>query len=142
MIRRGVWQEMGGMDEGYFPLWFEDVDFCRRVVERGYRLYYEPEAVAKHTGGHSLPQLTVELRAVYWYRNLLRYSSRHFRPWGHRAVCLAVLLGSVPRLFAGLVLYRSLKPLVAFGKVVQLASRSLIFGWRDGEALSGPRTTT
>jgi GT2 family glycosyltransferase len=142
MIRRAVWQELGGFDEGYFPLWFEDVDFCHRAVERGYRLYYEPAAVAKHTGGHSIPQLTVELRAVYWYRNLLRYSSRHFRFWENRAVCLAVLLGSFPRLFAGLALYRGLKPLAAYAKVVQLASRCLLFGWTDGEALSGPRTTT
>jgi GT2 family glycosyltransferase len=141
MVRRAVWEELGGFDEGYFPLWFEDVDFCRRATERGYHVYYEPEAVAKHTGGHSIPQLSVELRHVYWYRNLLRYTSRHFRPWSHRAVCLAVLLGSFPRLIAELALNRSLKPMAAYGKVVRLASRCMIFGWRDGEELSGPRFT-
>jgi predicted glycosyltransferase involved in capsule biosynthesis len=31
MVRRAVWQELGGFDESFFPLWFEDVDFCRRA---------------------------------------------------------------------------------------------------------------
>ena len=57
MVRRAVWQELGGLDESFFPLWFEDVDFCRRIRDRGFSLYYVPEAVAKHTGGHSIPQL-------------------------------------------------------------------------------------
>ena len=50
MVRREVWQELGGFDESFFPLWFEDVDFCRRVHDRGYQLYYVPEAVARHRG--------------------------------------------------------------------------------------------
>lgn len=29
MLRRAVWKELGGFDEGFYPLWFEDVDFCR-----------------------------------------------------------------------------------------------------------------
>ena len=36
MMRRAVWQELGGFDEGFFPLWFEDVDFCRRIRDRGF----------------------------------------------------------------------------------------------------------
>ena len=63
----------------------------------GYRLYYMPEAVAKHTGGHSIPSLTVEMRRVYWYRSLLRYSAKHFRPVAFRVVCLAVVTGSFLR---------------------------------------------
>ena len=35
MIRRSVWQELNGFDEGFHPLWFEDVDFCRRAVVIG-----------------------------------------------------------------------------------------------------------
>src|SRR5262245_55724890 len=38
MVRRAVWQELGGFDERFFPLWFEDVDFCRRAIDRGYKL--------------------------------------------------------------------------------------------------------
>src|SRR5258707_1391563 len=66
MVRRAVWSELGGFDEAFFPVWFEDVDFCRRAFDRGYRFYYVPEAVAKHTGAHSIRQLPVEKLRVYW----------------------------------------------------------------------------
>jgi len=138
MIRRAVWRELGGFDEGFRPLWFEDVDFCRRAIDRGYVLYYEPEAVAQHSGAHSISKIAVEMRAIYWYSNLIRYSSRHFRPSAVRVVCLAVVAGSCLRGFCEPALNRSLKPLVAYGKVARLACRCLFFGWRDEVVLQGP----
>src|SRR5215469_7989286 len=89
MLRRTVWEELGGFDESFYPLWFEEVDFCRRAAARGYRLYFEPNSVVKHTGAHSISRLTVEMRRIYWYRSLLKYAARHFRPTAFRWVCLA-----------------------------------------------------
>ena len=129
MVRRAVWQELDGLDESFFPLWFEDVDFCRRIRDRGFRLYYIPEAVAKHTGGHSIPYLPLEMRLNYWYRSLLRYSAKHFRPFAFRAVCLAVVTGSILRGIAESALHCSFKPMAAYGKVAGLAGRSLFFGF-------------
>ena len=128
MVRRAVWQELGGLDEGFFPLWFEDVDFCGRIRDRGFSLYYVPEAVAKHTGGHSVPQLPLEMRLIYWYRSLLRYSAKHFHPFAFRAVCLAVVTGSFLRGIAESALHRSFKPMAAYGRVASLAGRSLFCG--------------
>ena len=128
MVRRTVWQELGGFDEGFWPLWFEDVDFCRRIIDQGYRLFYVPEAVAKHRGAHSISQLTLEMRQLYWYRNLIRYSARHFRPLHLRAVCLAVVAGSFLRMLGDFVRQRSLQPIAAYGKVIRLASRCFLFG--------------
>ena len=132
MVRHAVWRETGGFDEDFFPLWFEDVDFCRRVADRGYRLLYVPEVVAKHTGGHSISHLTVEMRRFYWYGSLLRYSARHFRPIAFRVVSLAVVTGSFLRMIAESVSQRSLKPMAVYGKVVRLASRCCLFGWGEG----------
>jgi len=126
LIRRNVWEELGGFDERFWPLWFEDVDFCRRAVDRGYCFYYVPAAVARHTGAHSIPALTLEMRRVYWYRSVLGYAAKHFRPWGARAVCLAVIIGSFPRSVVEAVLERSLRPFATYSKVVLLASRLLI----------------
>jgi GT2 family glycosyltransferase len=39
MVPKAVWQELGGFDESFFPLWFEDVDFCRRAIDRGYQFF-------------------------------------------------------------------------------------------------------
>lgn len=131
MIRRAVWQELGGLDEAFFPLWFEDVDFCRRAADRGYVLYYEPKAVANHTGAHSISNLTLELRRIYWYRSLLTYAARHFRPIAFRVVCLAVAVGSVPRMIGDFILVHRPRLLAAYVEVVRLAGRSLVLGWRD-----------
>lgn len=128
MIRREVWQELGGFDEKFHPLWFEDVDFCRRAVDRGYRFFYEPAAVAKHTGGHSIEALSVEMKRFYWYRSLLKYSAKHFRPMAFRAVSLAVAAGSILRAIAQSMTERRLKPTAGYGEVVRLASRCFWLG--------------
>jgi len=132
MVRRTVWQELGGFDEAFYPLWFEDVDFCRRAVDRGLRWYYEPRAVAKHTGAHSISSLPVQLRRFYWYRSLLKYSARHFRPRAFRGVCLAVAAGSVLRIIAETVAERRFKPIAVNGSVVRLATRGF---WVGREAM-------
>jgi GT2 family glycosyltransferase len=131
MVRRAVWKELGGLDEGFYPLWFEDVDFCKRIQQRGLNLYYVPRVVAKHTGGHSIPRLSLEMRRVYWYRSLLRYSAKHFRPWAFRAVCAAVALGSIPRSIAESALHRSLKPVAAYARVIRLAGRCMLSGFQS-----------
>lgn len=131
MIRRAVWKELGGFDESFYPAWFEDVDFCQRAADRGYIFYLAPKAVAKHTGGHSISRIRVELRQFYWYRNLLRYSAKHFRPYAFRAVCLAVVTGSILRAVAWALTDGSLRPVAVFGGVVRLAGSCLLFGWRD-----------
>jgi GT2 family glycosyltransferase len=130
MVRSAVWKELGGFDERFFPLWFEDVDFCRRAVDRGYRFYYVPDSAAKHTGAHSIGQLTLEMRQVYWYGSLLRYSAKHFRPVGLRVVCLAVAAGSILRMIGEVARERSFKPIAAYRKVFGLAGRRFFLGNR------------
>ena len=137
MIRREVWNELGGFDEGFYPLWFEDVDLCRRMIDRGYRLHYVPDAVAKHTGAHSVSQLPVELIKFYWYRSLLRYSAKHFREVSFRAVCLAVIAGSFLRIIGGSALEGSRKSLAAYCKVALLACRCFVRGWNADAAVPG-----
>ena len=139
MVRRDVWLALGGLDEGFWPIWFEDVDFCRRIWDAGLLLSYVPEATARHTGGHSVPHLTLEMRRIYWYGGLLKYSAKHFRPLVFRAVCLAVVTGAFLRSIVESVLERSLQPIAAYGKVARLAGRCGLVGWRDGPALYGPK---
>jgi N-acetylglucosaminyl-diphospho-decaprenol L-rhamnosyltransferase len=128
MINYAVWKELGGFDEGFFPLWFEDVDFCRRAVDRGYRFFFVPESAAKHVGAHSIRQLSLQNRQVYWYGSLLRYSAKHFRPIPLRAVCLAVAAGSLLRMIGELARDRGSRPVAAFGKVFRLAGQRFFLG--------------
>jgi len=126
MIRRDVWQELGGFDERFWPLWFEDVDFCWRSRSKGYRIRYTPEAVAKHTGGHSLSKISLENQQLYWYRSLLGFAAKHYRSSTARMICAAVILGSIPRMVWGMAAFRSLTPIRVYVKVMALAGRSLI----------------
>jgi N-acetylglucosaminyl-diphospho-decaprenol L-rhamnosyltransferase len=126
MIRRDVWQELNGFDERFCPLWFEDVDFCWRARQKGYRMCYTPYAVAKHTGGHSLAKISLENRQLYWYRSLLGFAAKHYRASTVRMVCAAVFLGSIPRMFLGTAAFRSLTPIAVYGKVMALAGRTFI----------------
>lgn len=128
MFRREVWDRLGGFDERFHPLWFEDVDFCRRAREHGFTGFYVPDAVAKHTGAHSLRQISLESRQLYWYGNLLRYASKHFSHVEKGALCLAVVLGSVVRLVAGICRHRSLEPIAVYSRIVRLAGSHLVSG--------------
>ena len=47
LVRREVFEETGGFDEA-FPVAFNDVDFCLRLVGAGYRLLYTPHAELVH----------------------------------------------------------------------------------------------
>lgn len=129
-FRRSVWSELGGFDEAFRPLWFEDVDFCRRIKERGYAVAYTPEVVAYHTGAHSILKIPLENRNFYWYGGFLRYAAKHFSGWGVRLLGLAVLAGSVLRIATGVAHRRNLEPMAEFGVVFKLAARYLALGRR------------
>ena len=77
LVKRSAWEALGGFDEQFFPLWFEDVDFCRRLRARGWTIAYEPRARFRHVGGHSLAALEPGEQQLYWYPNLLRYFRKH-----------------------------------------------------------------
>lgn len=47
LIGREVIEKIGGLPEGYF-MYFEDVDYCIRVKEAGYSLYYCPTSIVYH----------------------------------------------------------------------------------------------
>jgi GT2 family glycosyltransferase len=80
-VTRTAWLDVGGLDESFFPVWFEDVDFCHRLRDRGSQILYRPEAVFMHAGGHSVNKLSFAERQSFWYRNLLRYFGKHHGSW-------------------------------------------------------------
>jgi GT2 family glycosyltransferase len=125
MVRRDVWERLGGLDEQFYPVWFEDVDFCRRAADARYRIEYVPSVTARHAGGHSIGQVPRQHRAMYWCDSLLRYAVKHFRPVAYRGVCAAVIVGAVPRMVVGMIQERSLAPVAMYFKILKLASRRM-----------------
>jgi GT2 family glycosyltransferase len=133
MTRRDVWEQLGGLDESFHPVWFEDVDFCRRAADAGYRIEYVPQVRAEHLGGHAVRKLPAASMEVYWYDSLLRYGAKHFRPWPYRGVCLAAVLSTVPRTIAGMFREQNLNPVVSCVQIMRLAVKRLLCGVRSAQ---------
>lgn len=85
-LRAEVFRRIGGLDEGYFPAWFEDVDLARRLANDDHRLIYEPAARFGHAGGATVERLGYGPFLWIYYRGLVRYLGQHHgRGWA----CLA-----------------------------------------------------
>jgi GT2 family glycosyltransferase len=121
MVNRKAWEAVGGFDESFHPVWFEDVDFCLRLHRQGYRILYHPGAIARHIGGHSTTRMNGRLRQLCWYESLLRYAAKQFPPVGRRAVAAAVMLACYPRAVIGAVVNNGAEAVSVYSKVFQRA---------------------
>jgi len=125
MVRHDVWKRLGGFDEQFYPVWFEDVDFCRRAVHNGYQIAYCPAVMARHQGGHSVNKISEGRRATYWCVSLLRYGAKHFQAGEFRWICAAVLFSSIPRMIVGMIAGRTLSTVGSYLKIMQYAGHCL-----------------
>lgn len=125
MFSREAWQRCGGFDEGFYPVWFEDVDFCKRLKNAGWQVWLEPATRALHHGGHAVESLSFEQSRVYWYGGLLRYAARHFEPAPYRLICVAIVLGSLLRLAGEVFQRHSFSNTAVYGRVARMAAKSL-----------------
>jgi len=86
LLRRPVLERVGGLDAGFHPAWFEDVDLARRLAATGARLIYWPRAAFRHRLGSSVPRLGYGHFLWIYDRNLVRYLAKHH---GRAAAALA-----------------------------------------------------
>jgi N-acetylglucosaminyl-diphospho-decaprenol L-rhamnosyltransferase len=128
MFSRAAWKVVGGFDERFWPVWFEDVDFCARIKAAGFRAYYYPEGVARHSGAHSISQVSLENRERYWYGSLLEYAEKHYSSSAFRAACGSVVIGAAFRAAAAFP-RAGLQAFAVYGGVIGLAL-SRVFGSR------------
>ncbi|HEX4997107.1 MAG TPA: glycosyltransferase family 2 protein [Terriglobia bacterium] len=97
LIRRDAFDSIGGFDETFFPAWYEDVDFCRRLRAARWEIYYAPRARFLHDGGYSAKVLGPKAFASAYYRNQLRYARKHFGPGAVSAIRASIALGMTGR---------------------------------------------
>jgi GT2 family glycosyltransferase len=88
---------LGGFDESFWPVWFEDVDFCARLKSAGFLIRFQPAARAIHQGSHSVGRIPLQIKEKYWYGSLLKYAAKHYSPVAFGSVCLAVTAGAAGR---------------------------------------------
>ena len=75
-VKRSVLEELGGFDEGFRPLDFEDVDLCWRARQAGYRIVYTSAAVAIHDESATAQQGN-RRRWRSYHRGRFRFALKH-----------------------------------------------------------------
>jgi GT2 family glycosyltransferase len=78
-LRRDLLDKVGFFDEGFYPAYYEEVDFCFRVREAGYQVRYVPGAVATHYEHAALGEES-EHYIRFFHRNRLRFVLKHYEP--------------------------------------------------------------
>jgi N-acetylglucosaminyl-diphospho-decaprenol L-rhamnosyltransferase len=76
LVRREAYQEVGGLDEGYF-MYAEEVDWCYTMVKHGWQVWYQPEAKVIHLGGASSTGRRTH-READLYRSRVRFFRKHY----------------------------------------------------------------
>ena len=110
LTRREVLAACGGFDEG-FHLYYEDTDWCRRVRQHGYRLYYVPTADVAHLYNQSARHDPTTAERAF-ATSAERYFCKHYGAWRWKLTSsLAAALHSRFRASVGTEDYEALGPL-------------------------------
>lgn len=90
MIRREVLEGVGLLDEQYF-VWFEEVDYCKRVKQAGWQVMYTPAVRCVDYVGKSFEQLQRFNTQKLFTESMVKY----FKKWHPRFESL-ILTGARP----------------------------------------------
>lgn len=86
LVRRSVFEALGGLDEAFAPAYYEEVDFCMRLRDAGWRIFFEPRAVADHFEFASSPStqqallLQQQHHMLFLERHQAVLRAHHFAP--------------------------------------------------------------
>jgi hypothetical protein len=78
LIRREVIRQIGVLDERYF-IYCEDEDWCFQAKNKGWRVYYYPEAVIHHQKGASTGQQKIKM-IWEWHKAVFKFHRKNLAP--------------------------------------------------------------
>ena len=79
-IRRQTWDAVGRFDEGYYPAYYEESDYCLRARRRGIETVYAPETRAVHLFSSREWQQDPVKHTANQHRARYRFVCKHFDP--------------------------------------------------------------
>lgn len=74
LVKRSVVDEVGPLDPGYYS-YFEETDWCARMISAGYRVVYTPGAKVWHK---ELGSTSLDTNRYYMERNRVRFALKNF----------------------------------------------------------------
>lgn len=106
LIRRSVFDSVGGFDERFF-VYLEDLDLSFRVKKLGWKIYYLSSASAFHKGGGTSENVKAH-RLFYSLRSRIMYVFKHFSfSSAFLVMIMAMFLEIFPRVAQNLIFKRS-----------------------------------
>jgi GT2 family glycosyltransferase len=94
---------VGLLDEGYW-LYMEDLDWCHRFWDAGWKVFYEPETMALHVKGGSSAKRRAPRQEIAFHRGMGRFYRRFDAPGANPLLNLAVYLGIGAKLAVSLAI--------------------------------------
>jgi hypothetical protein len=110
LARKKAFDEIKGFDERFF-MYFEDVDLCKRLVEKGWKVVYLPVGGVVQNGLTGWKKTAITQSSGFYLSSLYKFYKKHygfvyaFAAWG---LGLLSTLVSLPYLSLVVVLKRSL----------------------------------
>lgn len=101
MLRKEVYDQIGGLDEDYF-MYGEDLDFCYRIKEAGWKIYYVPDTQIVHYKGESAKLASFD-NLIVFYKAMGIFVNKHFSKGAYYFIDIFLKLGIVMRGFLSLI---------------------------------------
>ncbi len=93
-IRRRAIEEIGLLDERFF-IWFEEVDYCKRVHQAGGQVWYSPAVSAIDLIGQSFIQLPRTQAQKYFRDSQLKYFAKWHPIWQKQILSISWLISGI-----------------------------------------------
>ena len=103
LCRAEAVQEVGLLDEGYW-LYMEDLDWCHRFWDAGWKVFYEPAGVALHVKGGSSASRRAPKQEIAFHRGMGRFYRRFDAPEHNPLLNAAVYAGIGAKLATSLAI--------------------------------------
>jgi N-acetylglucosaminyl-diphospho-decaprenol L-rhamnosyltransferase len=103
LCRAEAIREVGLLDEGYW-LYMEDLDWCRRFWQHGWKVFYEPSGVALHVKGGSSGRRRAPRQEIAFHRGMARFYRRFDAPEHNFLLNAAVYAGIAAKLAVSLAI--------------------------------------
>lgn len=79
MFKRKIYEETGGFDERIF-MYMEEIEFCKRIKEKGFKVWYVPAFKVTHLHGAS-SRFETEAALFNELKGVKYYFRKHYRNW-------------------------------------------------------------
>jgi GT2 family glycosyltransferase len=103
LCRAEAVREVGLLDEGYW-LYMEDLDWCHRFWDAGWKVFYEPAGTALHVKGGSSGARRAPRQEVAFHRGMARFYRRFDAPQHNPLLNAAVYAGIGAKLATSLAI--------------------------------------